>query len=139
MAVVYLDHEIQALISELKPLPIDWRDRIKLRTKRGHDEQLLTVNGETGNEFRLILRQNQINPFDFSSILAVQVPNSNQIFRLLRYNGRSHQHTNHIENETFFDYHIHEATERYQEIVPVRTPMLNRLIVMVTYTVRSDV
>jgi hypothetical protein len=27
----------------------------------------------------------------------------------------SHWHTNHIEGERFYDYHIHEATERYQE------------------------
>ena len=96
-------------------MPSDWRNRIKLRTKRGHDEQLLILAGEGGNEFRLILRKNQINPIDFSVILAVQVPESNQVFRLLRYNGRSHQHTNHIEDVKFYDFHIHFATERYQE------------------------
>ena len=31
-----------------------------------------------------------------------------------RYNGRSHQHTNRIEGNTFYDFHIHIATERYQ-------------------------
>ena len=34
---------------------------------------------------------------------------------LKRYNGKSHQHTNKIERETFYDYHIHTATARYQE------------------------
>lgn len=116
MAIVYPDHEIENLVQEHKPLPTDWRKRIKLRNKRGHDEQLLVLSGDGGNEFRLILRQNQINPIDFSVILAVQVPESNQVFRLLRYNGRSHQHTNHIEDVTFYDFHIHSATERYQAI-----------------------
>lgn len=116
MAIVYPDHEIENLITECKPLPSDWRNRIKLRPKRGHDEQLLVLTGDAGNEFRLILRQNQTNPIDFSVILAVQVPESNQVFRLLRYNGRSHQHTNHIEDVTFYDFHIHSATERYQAI-----------------------
>ena len=77
---------------------------------------MLVLLGDAGNEFRLILRQNQINPIDFSVILAVQVPESNLVFRLLRFNGRSHQHTNHIEGETFYDFHIHTATERYQAI-----------------------
>ena len=37
------------------------------------------------------------------------------LFRLRRYNGRSHQHTNKIEEITFYDFHIHTATERYQD------------------------
>lgn len=115
MAIVYSDQEIGNLVKECKPLPTDWRDRIKLRTKRGHDERSLSLTGEDGNEFLLILRKSQINPIDFSVILAVQLPESNQVFRLLRYNGRNHQHTNHIEEETFLAFHIHSATERYQE------------------------
>ena len=38
------------------------------------------------------------------------------MFRLRRQNGRSHEHTNQIEDETFYDFHIHIATERYQEL-----------------------
>ena len=63
----------------------------------------------------MIFRQNKINPLDFSGILAVRVPGSSQIFRLRRYNGKSHEHTNHIEAVTFYDFHIHVATERYQQ------------------------
>jgi len=37
------------------------------------------------------------------------------MFRLRRYNGKSHWHTNKLEHFTFFDYHIHQATQRYQE------------------------
>ena len=116
MAGTYSDREIASLMEERKPLPPDWRNRIRLRPKRGHDERDLQLTGEAGNEFRLILRQNRVNRLDFSLILAVQVPESNQIFRLRRYNGKSHEHTNHIEEETFYDFHIHMATERYQEI-----------------------
>ncbi len=76
----------------------------------------MDLAGDTGGEFRLILRQNKINPLDFSIILAVRVPGSNQIFRLRRYNGKGHEHTNHIEDVTFYDFHIHVATERYQDI-----------------------
>lgn len=101
---------------ERKSAPADWTDRIRLRAKRGHREQDLDLFGDEGNEFRLILRQSTVNQFDFSIILAVRIPLSNQLFRLRRYNGRSHEHTNHLEEETFYDFHIHYATERYQNL-----------------------
>ena len=63
----------------------------------------------------MIFRQNKINRLDFSVILAVRVPDSSLIFRLRRYNGKSHEHTNHIQDVSFYDFHIHYATERYQE------------------------
>ena len=68
----------------------------------------------SGNEFRLILRHNSINPLDFSVILAVRVPRTNRLFRLRRYNGKSHEHKNSVEKEIFYDFHIHTATQRYQ-------------------------
>ena len=77
------------------------------------DSWMWLVSGAA--EFRIILRRNHINPLDFSVILAVRVPNSNQLFRLRRYNGNSHEHTNKIENEKLHDFHIHLATKRYQE------------------------
>ena len=40
----------------------------------------------------------------------------NQFFRLRRYNGKSHEHTNHIEGESFYNFHVHLATERYQDL-----------------------
>lgn len=34
---------------------------------------------------------------------------------LRRYNGKSHEHTNRLEAQPpFYDFHIHQATERYQ-------------------------
>ena len=69
-----------------------------------------------GNIFVVKLRKNQINPFDFSVILGYQLPGLNTVFILRRYNGKSHPHTNHLdENVTFRTYHIHTATERYQK------------------------
>lgn len=116
MAAKYSDKEITDLLQEHKPLPHDLRAAIRLRDKRGHKEQELAVKGVTGNDFRLILRQNDFNPFDFSIILAICPAGSNQLFRLRRYNGRSHEHTNLIEEHKFYDFHIHTATERYQEL-----------------------
>ena len=116
MAVTYTDSEIDALIQQTKYLPENWRFQTQLRPKRGHQERQLGFSGSEGDEFSLILRKNLVNPLSFSVILAVQVPRSNQLFRLRRYNGKSHEHTNHIEGEKFYDFHIHMATERYQEI-----------------------
>jgi hypothetical protein len=108
------DAEIAARISEPKVLPADYRSRIQARPKSGHKERELDIVGASGNEFRLILRQSSFNPLDFSIILAYRPPKSTQLFRLRRYNGKSHQHTNVLEKQTFYDFHIHTATFRYQ-------------------------
>jgi hypothetical protein len=56
-------------------------------------------------------------PFDFSVILAYRPADSTEWFRLRRYNGKSHEHSNPIEREPrFYGYHVHTATERYQEL-----------------------
>ena len=114
MTILLTDNEIASMVNEQKPVPLDLRNISQLKPKRGHKEWLINVLGDSRNEFRIILRQNKFNHLDFSIILAVRLPRSNKIFRLRRYNGKSHEHTNHIENETFSDYHIHFATERYQ-------------------------
>lgn len=52
---------------------------------------------------------------DFSAILGYIPPRLNLMFRLKRYNGKSHEHTNIIEKASFYDFHVHLATLRYQE------------------------
>lgn len=116
MAARYSDIEIRAFLEERKLLPKDFRSKLHPRSKRAHSEQKLEVQGEGGNQYRLIIRQSKINPLDFSIILALCPLNSNQLFRLRRYNGKSHEHTNTIEGQRFYNYHIHTATERYQEL-----------------------
>ena len=115
MAIILADKEIADLVQEKKPLPPDYRTKIQLRPKPGHKERELDLKSEKEDEFRLILRQNSINPLDFSIILAYRLPKSNQLFRLRRYNGKSHEHTNIIEGGKFYSFHIHQATFRYQE------------------------
>ncbi len=116
MAIRLTDEEISRLIRELKPLLADYQTRIQIRPKRGHKEREMDLRGADGSEFRLILRQSLFNALDFSVILAYCPPKSNQLFRLRRYNGKSHEHSNTIEGQTFYDFHIHQATARYQEI-----------------------
>ncbi len=115
MPIKYSDSEIDRMIHEQKPLPDNYGSRVQLRKKRGHKESELDVSGESGTQYRLILRQSDFNMLDFSVILAVNPSDSNQLFRLRRYNGKHGEHTNKIEGDKFYDFHIHQATERYQE------------------------
>jgi hypothetical protein len=114
LSILLTDAEIAALISESKPLDPGYLSKLQLRPKQGHRERELDIIGANGSEFRLILRQNLLNVLDFSVILGYSVPSSSQVFRLRRYNGKCHEHTNQIERQKFYDFHIHFATERYQ-------------------------
>ena len=115
MAAKLTDVEIAKLLAEPKTLDTDFRSRIVLRTKRGHKERELDIPGSAGGEFQLVLRQGSINPMDFSVILLYRVPGSSQLVRLRRYNGKSHDHTNVLESQSLDGFHIHTATERYQD------------------------
>jgi len=108
------DQEIETLVLERKLLPDDYSASIELRTKRAHKEGEFSITGDEDHCFMVILRQSSFNVMDFSAILGYRLPKSNSIFRLKRYNGKSHEHTNILENERFYDFHIHIATERYQ-------------------------
>jgi len=104
------------IIREKKLLPEDYKTKLyKFRVKRGHRESDIEVEGANGNSFRLITRQNNSNPHDFSIILAYPLPDKNKEFLLKRYNGK-HIHSNRIEGDQLHEFHIHIATERYQEI-----------------------
>ena len=116
MAISLSDDEIWKLLRERKPLPSDYRSKIVMKPKRGHKEQELDLRGEQGSEYRIILRQSEFNPLDFSVILVYLPLKTNQVFRLRRYNGKSHEHTNPIEDQKFYGFHIHQATARYQEL-----------------------
>jgi len=107
MSKRYSDEEIRILIEEPRPLPESYRNRLVLVQKRGHKESQIEVTGTNGGLFVLMMRKSDFNEFDFSVILGVNAKDSNQIFRLKRYNGKSHEHTNRIERNTFYDYHIH--------------------------------
>ncbi len=116
MTIQLTDGEIRSLINEIKNLPEDFSSRIKLRPKRGHKEYEYRIVGAQGHAFLLKFRQNERNALDFSVILLYVPEESNQPFRLRRCNGKSHEHTNKIEGNSFYDFHIHTATERYQQM-----------------------
>lgn len=113
--IILSDHEIKALLLEGKAIP-DGLCPLKQMTERHqHKRKNLDLTGESGNEFVIAIRQSMLNYRDFSVILGYKLPRIYRVFRLRRYNGNSHQHTNVLENETLDDFHIHTATERYQK------------------------
>jgi len=113
MSARLTDVDIAALIAERKPAPSDLQQQLVTKLKRGHKESVATIKGSGGSDFAVIVRESIFNALDFSVILGVELPKSGQIFRLRRYNGR-HHHTNAIEGVSFYGFHIHSATERYQ-------------------------
>lgn len=118
------DDEIDNLVAESKPLPKGWTTRLRPNRKSNHEysQRALEVEGEAGNQFRIIIRKNAINPLDFSLILTFK-DSDGSVFVLRRYNGKHpSQHTNRLEkargdpNSSFRNtFHIHKATQRYQE------------------------
>ena len=115
MTLILVDEEIQLLISEKKEISRDFFSSFKLQSKPNHKAGKKEVHGENGSIFFVFIRQSAFNSLDFSLGLTYKFPHTNKTFILKRYNGKSHQHTNKIEQETFYDFHIHTATSRYQE------------------------
>ncbi|MGA3028390.1 MAG: hypothetical protein ABSF98_26890 [Bryobacteraceae bacterium] len=108
------DH-IKSLIEERKSLPPQLCPLGTLTGRSHHKRKDFTIPSSSGNQFVVFVRLSTINMLDFSVILGYRLPHLHSVFRLRRYNGKSHYHTNVMENETFYDFHIHAATERYQQ------------------------
>lgn len=81
--------------------------------KGSHTQRNYKVLGQDGQEYTLYARQSKLVVDDFSCGLLWLMP-SGETITLVRYNGSSHYHPNHLEdNELDFSCHIHRATERY--------------------------
>lgn len=112
---VLTDATLDALIKQQKPLPSGFREILsKMKEEDVHRRSELRITGSDNDIFIIKLRINKLNAFDFSAILAYEQRETTGVFLLRRYNGKSHTHTNRIEGNSFRDFHIHAATERYQ-------------------------
>jgi hypothetical protein len=109
---------IKELIAERKPIPDGLQPLTRLVERNHHMRREYEFTcSPTGNSFVVKIRRSMLNPFDFSAILGYQLPGMNTIFHLRRYNGKSHYHTNPLDEDVRFrGFHIHTATERYQKI-----------------------
>lgn len=115
MSSRFSDEDIGRMITERKAFASTLRFPLELRDRGGHRERDYSLLGTDGGRYRLVLRQNSRSALDFSAILAYEVPGTNVVFRVRRYNGK-HGHSNRIERVDFFGFHIHKATERYQDL-----------------------
>jgi hypothetical protein len=112
--IILTDKRIGELLAEAKNVPDGLRSSVRPMAERnGHRHKEFEVECDSDSLFFIKLRQLCANPLDFSVILAYQLPGLHTLFRLRRYNGK-HYHTNHLERERFYGFHIHTATERYQ-------------------------
>jgi hypothetical protein len=114
MAIFLSNAEIQVLILEEKRIEGKALNFSSMKKKKGHKESDVLIARSDGSNFKIILRQNSNDPLDFSAILAFSPQGSNEDFKLKRYNGKNHQHTNRLHKNKFYDFHIHTATEEYQ-------------------------
>jgi hypothetical protein len=114
MGLKLRDEEISRYVAESKTLPLDFRARLRLKPRHGYLGAEMTIVGDAGTTFRVIIRQSRRNPLDFSVILGVLLPGTSDLFRLRRYNGKHGEHTNRIEGDRMTGFHVHYATERYQ-------------------------
>jgi hypothetical protein len=118
MEIFFDDTAIATIISAPKLISSDDYDNLfhLSREKKQHKEKDITIPRDDESSYKLIIRSSKINPLDFSVILALCFSDSNRMFKLRRYNGKSHRHRNKIEDQVFYDFHVHEATERYQRL-----------------------
>lgn len=115
MSILFTDHQIAAYIGEPKLIPGSYPTVFPFRLKGAHSECEFDVKTDPGapHKFKIIVRQSIKNPLDFSVILALLSAETNYVVRLVRYNGKSHEHSNPIEKMRFYDFHVHRASERY--------------------------
>lgn len=116
----FSDSQIKRFIRERKILAQGWLRKIQPRDVRSGKESSISVDGDFGSKFQLILKQNKFNKTGFCIVLGVYPPGSNKLFHLLRYDGNDHEHSNKglpgdACKSIHYNCHIHQATERYQD------------------------
>ena len=115
MGYYFTDEEINSLISEEKIFPGSIEEIMNFKESDGHKRASIELPRSDGSRFIIKLRQNQNDINDFSAIIAFQEKTSNKDFKLRRYNGKSQEHSNKLEGNKFYAFHIHFATQRYQD------------------------
>lgn len=115
MSYYFTDDEINALITEEKTHTGTIHDIMNFKESDGHKRTSFDIIRPDESRFIIKLRQNVNDMNDFSAIIAFQEKGNNRDFKLRRYNGKSHEHSNKLEGAKFYDFHIHFATQRYQD------------------------
>lgn len=111
--MVLSDDEISKLISLAKTVT---NPRARLVDKRGSSQVNYEAEAETGERFRVYVRQNLRIKEAFSCGLLFLAPSGESV-TLARYNGSDHPHSNPLDSTVKMEpaFHIHRATERYMQ------------------------
>ena len=115
MGYYFTDEEINSLISEEKIFPGSIEEIMNFKESDGHKRASIELPRSDGSRFIIKLRQNQNDINDFSAIIAFREKTNNKDFKLRRYNGKSHEHSNKLEGNKYYAFHIPIATQRYQD------------------------
>lgn len=105
-------------IDELLKCPKQLKNpNARSKSKAGHEQVNYKVEATDGSgySFEVYKRQNKREGMedDFSCGISWISPDG-ETLTLKRYNGSSHNHSNHLENEKLgYHCHIHTATEKY--------------------------
>ncbi len=113
--IYFTDNEIESLMAEEKVFNGTIEDILAFKESDGHKRASIEMKRSDGAKFIVKLRQSLQNINDFSAIFAFQPKGSNKDFKLRRYNGKNQEHTNKLEGNKFYGFHIHIATQRYQD------------------------
>lgn len=114
MAVILTDNERDEILDS-KKTPINKIVSILLKPKSGtkHREFQAELMDTKKREYRMIIRKNTIDQFDFSIILRYLHRDAKKWRTITRYNG-CHVHVNKLERKKIECFHIHKITEKYQ-------------------------
>lgn len=109
--MVLTDDVIQELLSLPKFI---LNPKARKISKRGSEQVNYDVEGESGEKFKVYLRQNLRIPEGFSCGL-LYVTDSGDTITLTRYNGSDHEHGNPLDDGKPLPVacHIHRATQKY--------------------------
>ncbi len=116
MSYYFTDEEINNFVVEEKQFSGTVNGFMIFKESDGHKRSSAIIGRSDGSQYIIKLRQSTHNVNDFSAIIAYQSKGTNKDFKLRRYNGKSHEHSNRLEGNKFYNFHIHIATERYQNI-----------------------
>lgn len=115
MAAILTNNVRDKLLKEPKT-PIHKISLIKLKKKSHvkYKEFEVDLVDSSERKYKMIIRKNTEDIFDFSVILRYYHAEAKTWRTLTRYNGFHGIHKNVLENESIEDFHIHKITEKYQ-------------------------
>lgn len=115
MAIIISDRERDKLIKTIKK-PVNKIASIipKKKSNVKYKEFDIALFDSENNQYKMIIRRNIIDPFDFSILLRYFHRDAKIWRTIVRYNG-CHVHVNKLERKKIECFHIHTITEKYQK------------------------